>query len=96
MVLILQIKKGVNDDRSKFIDKLIRESRGKISFNILGLYKEEPKWNFELNNEIMKSKIALNLSRGVPARYYSSNRIATLMEMVFNSYRRKSKIWSFL
>ena len=74
-----KLKKGVNDDRSKFIDKLIRESRGKISFNILGLYKEEPKWNFELNNEIMKSKIALNLSRGVPARYYSSNRIATLM-----------------
>ena len=27
----------------------------------------------------MKSKIALNLSRGVPAKYYSSNRIATLM-----------------
>ena len=49
---------------SKFIEKLIRGSEGKISFNILGLYKEEPKWNFELNNEIMKSKIALNLSRG--------------------------------
>ena len=74
-----KLKKGVNDDRSKFIEKLIRGSEGKISFNILGLYKEEPKWNFELNNEIMKSKIALNLSRGVPAKYYSSNRIATLM-----------------
>ena len=74
-----KLKKGVNDDRSKFIEKLIRDSEGKISFNILGLYKEEPKWNFDLNNEIMKSKIALNLSRGVPTKYYSSNRIATLM-----------------
>ena len=74
-----KLKKGVNDDRSKFIEKLIRDSEGKISFNILGLYKEEPKWNFELNDEIMKSKIALNLSRGVPTKYYSSNRIATLM-----------------
>ena len=74
-----KLKKGVNDDRSKFIEKLIRSSEGKISFNILGLYKEEPKWNFELNDEIMKSKIALNLSRGDPAKYYSSNRIATLM-----------------
>ena len=74
-----KLKKGVNDDRSKFIEKLIRDSEGKISFNILGLYKEEPKWNFDLNDEIMKSKIALNLSRGVPAKYYSSNRIATLM-----------------
>ena len=74
-----KLKKGVIDDRSKFIEKLIRDSHGKISFNILGLYKEQPKWNFELNDEIMKSKIALNLSRGSPAKYYSSNRIATLM-----------------
>ena len=74
-----KLKKGVNDDRSKFIEKLIRDSQGRISFNILGLYKEEPKWNFDLNDEIMKSKIALNLSRGVPTKYYSSNRIATLM-----------------
>ncbi len=74
-----KLKKGVIDDRSKFIEKLVRESEGKISFNILGLFKEEPKWNFELNDEIVKSKIALNLSRGLPAKYYSSNRIATLM-----------------
>ena len=74
-----KLKRGVNDDRSKFIEKIIRISEGKITFNILGLYKEEPKWNFALNDEIMKSKIALNLSRGVPAKYYSSNRIATLM-----------------
>lgn len=74
-----KLKKGVIDDRSKFIEKLIRDSEGKISFNILGLYKEEPKWNFALNDEIMKSKIALNLSRGQPVKYYSSNRIATLM-----------------
>ena len=74
-----KLKRDVRDDRSKFIDKLISESRGKVNFNILGLYKEEPKWNFDLNKEIMKSKIALNLSRGLPVKYYSSNRIATLM-----------------
>ena len=74
-----KLKKGVSDDRSKFIEQLIKEADGLINFNILGLYKEEPKWNFDLNNEIMKSKIALNLSRGLPAKYYSSNRIATLM-----------------
>jgi len=74
-----KLKKGSFDDRAKFIDKLILESNGKINFNILGLYKEQPKWNYDLNNEIMKSKIALNLSRGNPVKYYSSNRIATLM-----------------
>ena len=74
-----KLKKGVSDDRSKFIEQLIKEADGLVNFNILGLYKEEPKWNFDLNNEIMKSKIALNLSRGLPTKYYSSNRIATLM-----------------
>ena len=74
-----KLKKGSYDDRSKFIDTLIKLSKGKINFNILGLYKEQPKWNYDLNNEIMKSKIALNLSRGNPVKYYSSNRIATLM-----------------
>ena len=74
-----KLKKGSFDDRAKFIEKLILKSNGKINFNILGLYKEQPKWNYDLNNEIMKSKIALNLSRGNPVKYYSSNRIATLM-----------------
>lgn len=74
-----KLKKGSFDDRAKFIEKLIIESKGKINFNILGLYKEQPKWNYDLNFEIMKSKIALNLSRGNPVKYYSSNRIATLM-----------------
>jgi len=74
-----KLKKGSYDDRALFINKLIKDSKGKINFNILGLFKEEPKWNFDLNKEIMKSKIALNLSRGKPAKYYSSNRIATLM-----------------
>ena len=58
---------------------MIKLSKGKINFNILGLYDEQPKWNYDLNFEIMKSKIALNLSRGKPVKYYSSNRIATLM-----------------
>ena len=74
-----KLKKGSYDDRSKFIDTLIKLSKGKINFNILGLYDEQPKWNYDLNFEIMKSKIALNLSRGKPVKYYSSNRIATLM-----------------
>ena len=74
-----KLKKGVYDDRFKFINKLLNESKGKINFNIFGLYNEQPKWNFDLNDEIMKCKICLNLSRGKPVKYYSSNRIATLM-----------------
>ena len=74
-----KLKKNSYDDRSDFINKLILSSNHQIDFNILGLYNEQPKWNYEFNNELMFSKTALNLSRGGPNKYASSNRIATLM-----------------
>lgn len=74
-----KLKRGLSDDRSIFIDKLIKLAGNSINFNILGLYNEQPKWNYDYDKELMRSKIALNLSRGKPAKYYSSNRIATLM-----------------
>ena len=33
----------------------------------------------EFNNALINSKMALNLSRGKPTKYYSSNRIASVM-----------------
>ena len=74
-----KLKKNVSDERSKFIDKLIKIGSDKINFHFLGLFKEEPKWNYEFNKEISIAKTALNLSRGGPSKYCSSNRIATLM-----------------
>ena len=74
-----KLKKNISDERSKFIDKLIKIGSDKINFHFLGLFKEEPKWNYEFNKEISIAKTALNLSRGGPSKYCSSNRIATLM-----------------
>ena len=74
-----KLKKNTFDERSKFIDKLILYSNNRINFNILGLYNEEPKWNYDFTNELMKCKTALNLSRGGPNKYASSNRIASIM-----------------
>ena len=67
------------DKRSIFIKKLIKESNNEINFDILGLYNEQPKWNYDLYNQMKFSKTALNLSRGGPSKYCSSNRIASLM-----------------
>ncbi len=67
------------DKRSIFIKKLIKQSNNEINFDILGLYNEQPKWNYDLYNQIKLSKTALNLSRGGPSKYCSSNRIASLM-----------------
>jgi len=74
-----KLKKNIIDERLKFIEKLILCSEDKINFNILGLYNEQPKWNYAFNNELMISKTALNLSRGGPNKYASSNRIASIM-----------------
>ena len=74
-----KLKKYSFDERSDFINKLILLSNNDIKFNILGLYDKQPKWNYEFNEELMFSKTALNLSRGGPNKYASSNRIASLM-----------------
>ena len=74
-----KLKKNSFDERTNFIKQLISYSNEKIRFKILGLYNEQPKWNYEFNQELMFSKTALNLSRGGPNKYASSNRIASLM-----------------
>ena len=67
------------DDRFKFIEKFIKASDNSLNFNLLGFYNIQPKWNYNFLNELMYSKFALNLSRGGPTKYCSSNRIATIM-----------------
>ena len=77
-----KLKSKSYDDREKFINELLNVSNSfntNFEFNFLGLYNEEPKWNFDFINEIKKSRTALNLSRGGPNKYASSNRIALLM-----------------
>jgi glycosyltransferase involved in cell wall biosynthesis len=74
-----RLKKNTNDNRLKFIKDLLTNSTDSLNFNFLGLFGEQPKWNYDFNKELMISKTALNLSRGGPNKYASSNRIATLM-----------------
>ncbi len=74
-----KLKNNKIDSRINFIEKLIKNSFGSIDFHFFGLYGEEPIWNYNFNKELMISKTALNLSRGGPNKYASSNRIASLM-----------------
>lgn len=73
-----KLKKRKFDEREPFINQLINQYPN-ISYNILGMANENPKWNYEFYNELAKCKIALNLSRGLPIKYTSSNRIASLV-----------------
>ena len=74
-----KLKKNTNDNRLKFIEELLKNTSDTFNFHFLGLFDEQPKWNYEFNKELMISKTALNLSRGGPSKYSSSNRIASLM-----------------
>ena len=73
-----KLKKISSDDREIFLNNLLKQNK-KNTFNILGFSNEQPKWNYDYFNEIAKCKMALNLSRGKPKKYYSSNRIASLV-----------------
>ena len=73
-----KLKKKNIDDREIFLDALINKNK-KFTFNILGYANEQPKWNYQFYKEIAKCKMALNLSRGRAMKYYSSNRIASLV-----------------
>ena len=73
-----KLKTGKVDEREKFLDDLMVKFPN-INYNILGYNFEEPKWNYEYFNELSKCKVALNLSRGKPLKYTSSNRLASLI-----------------
>ncbi len=73
-----KLKRNKSDERELFIKDLMTKFP-KINYNILGVSNHEPKWNYDFYNELSKCKIALNLSRGKPLKYTSSNRIASLI-----------------
>jgi spore maturation protein CgeB len=50
-----------------------------IKFDFYGFNNKQPIWGDNFKNRLSLSKMGLNLSRGVPIKYYSSDRIAQLM-----------------
>ena len=73
-----QLKKGKIDDREIFIKKLVKLNK-KITFDIYGMLNSQPIWAGDFINKVSNSSMGLNLSRGKPIKYYSSDRIAQLM-----------------
>ena len=64
-----------------FLDDCYRlvKDNPNIKFDIYGLNGRQPIWAESFFNVISKSRMALNLSRGTPKKYYTSNRIASLL-----------------
>ena len=72
------LKRGKSDDREDFINKLIKKNIN-INFDIYGMNGVQPIWGQEFMDKIINSSMGLNLSRGKPIKYYSSDRIAQLI-----------------
>ena len=73
-----ELKKGKFDKREIIINKLIKRNK-KLIFDIYGMNNIQPVWGDMFINAISNSSMAINLSRGEPVKYYSSDRIAQLM-----------------
>jgi len=72
------LKKGKFDERENFITKL-QDLIPNIKFDLYGMKNHQPIWADNFINALSKSKIGLNLSQGLPLKYYSSDRFAQLI-----------------
>ena len=72
------LKKGKYDERIKFVSKLV-DITPNIKFDIYGVNNVQPVWADNYLKAISNSKMGLNLSRGEPIKYYSSDRITQII-----------------
>jgi glycosyltransferase involved in cell wall biosynthesis len=70
------LKLNKRDSRESFIRDLLDKSVD-ISCNFFGFNNIQPIWGDKFNYELSRCRFGLNLSRGEPVKYYSSNRIAS-------------------
>ena len=68
------LRKHFIDDRVKIIKKLTN----KVSYNTFG-FRKNPVWGQKFFEELSKCSMGINLSRGLPIKHYSSDRIASLL-----------------
>ena len=72
------LKSGKEDDREKFINKLINLNKN-LKFDVYGMNNVQPVWADQFLRKISNAYMGINLSRGKPIKYYSSDRIVQLV-----------------
>ena len=73
-----KLKRGKSDNREIFINSLIKNCEN-VKFDVYGMNNTQPIWGSEFIKTIYNSKMGLNLSRGEPVKYYTSDRISQLI-----------------
>jgi len=72
------LKSDKVDNRINFLNQLT-EKLYDLNCDFYGFKNKEPIWGNNFYKALINSKMGLNLSRGNPTKYYSSNRIASLI-----------------
>ncbi len=72
------LKRGKYDERSDFVNKLV-EITPNVKFDLYGINNVQPIWADSFLKSISNAKMGVNLSRGKPTKYYSSDRITQLI-----------------
>ena len=73
-----KLKKGKHDERADFINRLV-EITPNVKFDLYGINNIQPIWADSFLKSISNAKMGVNLSRGHPVKYYSSDRITQLI-----------------
>ncbi len=85
------IKSGKKDERELFVKQLIDLNKD-LKFDIYGYNDRNPVWSESFYSAISRSSMAVNLNRGKPKKYSSSNRIGSLIGnglLTFIDYKKK-------
>ena len=72
------LKKEKYDERADFVNRLV-EITPNVKFDLYGINNVQPIWADSFLKSISNSKMGVNLSRGNPIKYYSSDRLTQLL-----------------
>ena len=73
-----KLKKGKYDDRERILDEL-EKKLDNVNFDFYGYKLKEPLWADNFLKTLSNYDMGLNLSRGKPIKFYSSDRIVQII-----------------
>tara|TARA_B100001750_G_C15193610_1_gene440096 strand:- start:86 stop:679 length:594 start_codon:yes stop_codon:yes gene_type:complete len=87
------LKRGKYDERADFVNRLV-ELTPNVKFDLYGIDNVQPIWADTFLKAISNSKMGVNLSRGDPIKYYSSDRITQLIGNGLLTFIHKNTMYS--
>jgi len=87
------LKKGKYDERADFVNRLV-EVTPNVKFDLYGINNVQPIWADSFLRSISNAKMGVNLSRGIPIKYYSSDRITQLIGNGLLTFIHKDTLYS--